>query len=52
MTHGITQCYFPHSRCNSPAFTPAKLVLDLVTAGDARLTYLSGWLLAEIMYQA
>jgi len=31
MTYRITQCYLPPDRGNIPAFTPAKLVLDLAT---------------------
>jgi len=31
MPYGITQCYLPPGRGEIPAFTPAKLVLDLAT---------------------
>jgi len=31
MPYGITQCYLPPDSDDIPAFTPAKLVLDLVT---------------------
>jgi len=31
MPYGITQCYLPPGRRDIPAFTPAKLVLDLAT---------------------
>jgi len=29
--HGITQCYLPPGRGDTPAFTPTRLVLDLAT---------------------
>jgi len=45
-THAI-QCCLPPSRGDIPAFTPAKLVLDLVTVDGCKveLTYsVVGWL--------
>jgi len=29
--HGITPCYLPSGRVDIPAFTPAQLILDLLT---------------------
>ena len=42
---GITQCYLPPDRGDIPAFTPAKLVLDLATPEGckAELTQVVGY---------
>ena len=37
MPYGITQCYLPPGSGDIPAFTTAKLALDLATSGGARL---------------
>jgi len=45
MPYGITQCYLPTSRGDIPAFTSARLVLDLATLEGckAELAWLAGY---------
>ena len=51
MPYGITQCHLPPGRGDIPAFTSAKLVLNLATPEgcNAELTCVS-WLHTEMVY--
>ena len=53
MPHEITQCYLPPRRRDIPAFTPAKLVLDLATPERCKavLTELADYNLRRLYFK-